>query len=127
MKTLTILILLLVLFNIKTIFAQNPNLTVKINKISNDFYTVNNQDKHIVTFEIAGIQSNKQAENLLKSVRGYRGVEDFNLIQIVGTNNWKASAILYKYAKEDYFKYFFKFMKVTEVIVENNKVLIDNL
>ena len=127
MRTSIVFFAFLMLLTGKNIFGQNPGLTVKINKISNEFYSVNEQEKHLVSFEIAGIQSNKQAENLLKSVRGYRGVEGFNLIQIGGTNNWQATAVLYEYAKEEYFKYFFKFMKVTEVIVDNNKVLIDNM
>ncbi len=127
MRTSIIFFSILILFSAKNIFAQNPGLTVKINKVSNDFYTVNEADKHLVSFEIAGIQSNKQAENLLKSVRGYRGVEEFNIVQINGTNNWQANAVLYKYAKEEYFKYFFKFMKVTELIIDNNKVLIEKL
>ncbi|NCO56146.1 MAG: hypothetical protein GW876_12210, partial [Bacteroidetes bacterium] len=123
MRTSIIVFSILILFSAKNIFAQNNSLTVKINKISNDFYSVNEQDKHLVSFEIIGIKSNKQAENLLKSVRGYRGVENFNLSQISETNNWQATAVFYKYAKEDYFKYFFKFMKVNELIIDSNKVL----
>lgn len=127
MRTLILVFSVLILLFTENTFAQNPGLTVKINKISNDFYTVTQQDKHLVSFEIIGIQSNKQAENLLKSVKNYRGVEDFTLSQISGTDNWQATAVLYKYAKEDYFKFFFKFMHVSDLIIDDDKVLIENL
>ncbi len=126
-KVFSLAIISLFLFFTSVSFAQNNGLSVSITKINNSIYSVNDAGKHIITFEISGIESQRHADNLSKSMSGYRGVEEFKLTPIEGTNNWKATGVLYKYAKDDYFKYFFKFMKVSEVIIDNNKVLIENL
>jgi len=129
MKTRLLILAFAVLFlsSEKNTFAQNSGLSVKLTKTAGNIYAVNDSGKHVVSFEISGIESQKHADNLLKSVRGYRGVEEFNLSPMEGTNNWKAEGVFYKYAKDDYFKFFFKFMKVSKVLVNNEKIEIDNL
>lgn len=107
--------------------AQTDGLSISITKTNNSLYAVNEVGKHTLNFDVTGITSQRQADNLLKFVRSYRGVEEFNLIKTEGTNSWKASGIFYEYAEMPYFKNLFKLMKVTEVYQDNVKTTIENL
>ena len=120
-------IAVLFLFSGKSLIAQNNGLSAKLTKTSGNVYTIDNNGKHLISIDISGIDNQKHAENLLKQIRGYRGCEEFNLTQITGTSNWKAEGVFYKYAENEYFKNFLKFIKVTDLTIDNNKVLIDNL
>ena len=115
-------------FALNTItYSQNDGLSISITKVNNSIYSINDAGKHIMDFEVNGITSQRQADNLLKFVRSYRGVEEFNLIKSGTSNSWKASGIFYEYAEMPYFKNLFKIMKVTEVVQDNVKTTVDNL
>jgi len=107
--------------------AQNSGLSVSLTKTNGNIYSINDVGKHLISFEIFGIEDQKQADNLLKYIRGYRGVEEFNLQRIAGENKWKAEGVFYGFADIAYFKGLFKIMKVTEVFQDNIKTSIDNL
>ena len=111
-----------------TAFAQENGLRLSLTKTNNSIYSISDNGKHVLNFEISGIESQKEADNLLKFIRSYRGVEEFNLIKIVGTSDkYTGSGVFYEYAEMPYFKNLFKVMKVTEVTQNNEKTTIDNL
>jgi hypothetical protein len=107
--------------------AQNGTMSISLTKSNGKIYTINETGKHLLSFEITGIQNASHAENIEKYVSGYRGVEEFNLVQISGTNKWKGEGTFYEYADLTYFKNLFKLIKVTEVIQDNVKTSIENL
>ena len=129
MKTLISFFTLAVLFLFigKNTIAQTTGLSVKLTKTSGSIFTSNTNGKHILSFEISGIESQKHADNLIKFIRGYRGVEEFNMLPISGSNKWQASGIFYEYSDIAYFKNLFKIMKVTEAVKDNIVTSIDNL
>jgi hypothetical protein len=120
-------IAVLFLFTGKSIIAQNNTLCAKLTKTSGNIYTISNNGKHLISFEISGIENQKHADNLIKFVRGYRGVEEFNIQQINGTNSWQASGIFYEFADLNYFINIFKLMKIQDVIQDGIKISIENL
>ena len=120
-------IAVLFLFSGKSIFAQNNGLCAKVTKTSGNIYTISNNGKHLISFEISGIENQKHADNLMKYIRGYRGVEEFNIQLITGTNNWQASGAFYEFAEIEYFKNVFKLMKITDVIQDGVKISVENL
>jgi hypothetical protein len=109
------------------LFAQNSGLSVSLTKTNGNIFSTNSVGKHILNFEITGIESANQVENLLKYVRGFRGVEEFNIQPIEGANKWVASGTFYEFSDVAYFKNLFKIMKVTEIIENSQKTTIDNL
>jgi hypothetical protein len=115
------------LFISSHLFAQDGGLSVGLTKTNGNIYTVIDAEKHLLKFEISGIENAKQADDLITSVQKCRGVEEFTLQPIEGTNKWIAVAVLYKYAKDEYFKYFFGYMKVSEIFVDNKKTSVENL
>jgi hypothetical protein len=121
-----IFFLLTLLSNI-SLTAQNNGLSVNLHKVNQKIYTFNSVGKHEIIFEITGIFSQKQADNLIKQVRGFRGVEEFNLIQRQGTNIWDATGTFYEYANDFYFKNLFGIMNVTDVKIDNITSSLDKL
>jgi hypothetical protein len=107
--------------------AQNSGLSVRLTKSNGNIFSINNAGKHLLSLEVTGIENAKHAENLMKFIRNYRGVEEFNLIPVTGENKWKAEGVFYEYSDIAYFKNLFKLMKVTEVVQDNIKTSIDNL
>ncbi|MBI5541263.1 MAG: hypothetical protein HY951_14450 [Bacteroidia bacterium] len=120
-------IAVLFLFSGNSIIAQNIGLTAKISKTEGSIFTSNNNGKHLLSFEISGIENQKHADNLIKFIRGYRGVEEFNMIPIAGTSNWQASGIFYEFSDIPYFKNMFKLMKVSQLVIDNVNSDVDNL
>lgn len=129
MKTLfySLFMISFFLFMSSHLFAQNSGLSVDLTKNNGNIYTVNDAGKHLLKFEIYGIENAKQADELVTLVQKGRGVEGFTLQPIEGTNKWVAVAVLYKYAKDEYFKYFFGYMKVSEIFIDNKKTSVENL
>ncbi len=129
MKTLISFFAITVLFLFigKNTTAQTNGLSVKLTKTAGSIYTSNNNGKHLLSFEISGIESQKHADNLIKFIRGYRGVEEFNMLPISGSNKWQANGIFYEYSDIPYFKNLFKIIKVTEAIQDNITTSIDKL
>jgi hypothetical protein len=107
--------------------AQNSDLSVSLTKSNGNIFSTNDAGKHLLSFEITGIENAKHAENLMKFIRTYRGVEEFNLVPVAGENKWKAEGIFYEYSDVAYFKNLFKLMKVSEIVQDNVKTSIDNL
>lgn len=129
MKTLVSFFAIAVLFLFvgKSTIAQNSGLSVKLTKTAGSIFTSNSNGKHLLSFEISGIENQKHADNLIKFIRGYRGVEEFNMQPINGTSKWQASGIFYEYSDMPYFKNLFKIMKVTEAVQDNITTSIENL
>lgn len=115
----------LVIFN--QLNAQTTGLSLSLTKTDGKIFSINDAGKHMINFEISGISSPKQAENLMKFISNYRGVEDFKLEPIAGKSTWKGEGVFYEYSDVAYFKNLFKLMKVTEIIQDNVKTSIDNL
>jgi len=107
--------------------AQNSGLSISLTKSNGNIFSTNEAGKHVLSFEVSGIENQKHAENLKKYISKFRGVEEFNLQPIVGGNKWKADGIFYEYSDAPYFKNLFKLMKVTEVVQDNVQTSIDNL
>jgi len=126
-KIYSLLMILLFLSISIQLSAQNNGLSVSLTKANGSIFSTNGVGKHILSFEISGIESPKQVENLLKYVRGYRGVEEFNIQPIEGTGKWMANGTFYEFSDMAYFKNLFKIMKVTEVFENSQKTTIDNL
>jgi len=121
------IITLFCLFLLSNAYSQKNKLSVIISKDSSRFYTVNEQGKHVLDFVLNGITDNNEADNILKVLKNYRGVESFSLEKMSNNSSFHAHGVLYKYAVEDYYKFFFKKINVTELIINGEKVQIDNL
>lgn len=107
--------------------AQNSGLSVSLTKSNGSIFSTNDAGKHLLNFEISGIENTKHAENITKYIKSYRGVEEFNLQPVEGSSKWKAEGVFYEFSDILYFKNLFKLIKVTEVIQDNVKTSIDNL
>lgn len=99
--------------------SQNSVLKAELIKENNQYFKTLNNGSVEFSFYLQGIQSKTQADNLEKYIRGYRGVEEFNLVFDAAKNEYKANGIFYSSANWSYFKYMFKIMKVDQVLKEN--------
>ncbi|NSW44829.1 MAG: hypothetical protein HPY79_03250 [Bacteroidales bacterium] len=117
MKTVFSIFILLLMANIAT--AQNALLKAEMIKMDNQYLKTLPDGKVECAFYLHGIQSNTQAANLEKYIRGYRGVEEFNLIFDNAKNAYKAQGTFYNQANWNYFKYLFKLIKVEQVNIDN--------
>lgn len=110
--------------------SQNAVLKAELIKEGNQFFKTLNNGNVEFSFYLQGIQSKTQADNLEKYIRGYRGVEEFNLIFDAAKNQYKAVGTFYSSANWSYFKYMFKLMKVEQVFKDkqwNSLEQINNL
>lgn len=117
MKTVFKILFLVVMANFA--IAQNASLKVEMVKKDNQYLRTLPDGKVECAFYLQGIKSNIQASNLEKYIRGYRGVEEFNLIFDDTKNSYKAVGIFYNQADWSYFKYLFKIIQVEQVFKDN--------
>lgn len=115
-------------FMLVVIFAYSQEQALKVEFLKTDNYylkTLNDGKKECV-FLIDGIKSQKQAESLQNYIRGYRGVQEFNLIK-EASGKYKASGIYYSFANAAYFKYLFQLINVDKVFLNNEWIKLEQL
>ena len=117
MKTVFLILFLVVMTNFA--MAQNATLKAELVKTDNQYLKTLPDGKVECAFYLQGIKSNVQAANLEKYIRGYRGVEEFNLIFDNAKDTYKAVGIFYNQADWSYFKYLFKIIHVEQVFKDN--------
>jgi len=115
----TIILSLIMLVMVSFTMAQTATLKAEMIKINDQYLKKLPDGKVECAFYLQGIQSNIQAANLEKYIRGYRGVEEFNLIFDNAKNAYKAQGTFYNQANWNYFKYLFKLIKVEQVNIDN--------
>ncbi len=102
------------------VFAQK-SLTANVTsgEISN-FFTQESDGKYFITFEVNGL-NNKQFEQLLSSIKGYRGVETVTTSQI-DNKTYFFKVEFYRFANNGrYYKDFFERNNFKNLLF-NNKV-----
>jgi|GEM_PF-6798610 hypothetical protein len=124
MKTIKILYLLTTMVFCINLYGQNHSLKVEFIKTDNEYLKVLNDGKKSCSFFIEGIKSQKQAENLENYIRGYRGVEQFNIIKNTD-GKYKAEGIFYSFANAQYFKYLFQLINVEKVYINNQWINVE--
>ncbi len=107
--------------------SQNAALKAELIKERNQYYKILPNGNVEFSFYLQGIQSKTQADNLEKYIRGYRGVEEFNLTFDATKNEYKAIGTFYSSANWSYFKYMFKIMKVEQVLKDNQWNSLDQI
>lgn len=114
-----IFLILFLVFTANFAMAQNASLKAEMIKTDNQYLKTLPDGKVECAFYLQGIKTNVQAANLEKYIRGYRGVEEFNLIFDDAKNTYKARGIFYNQANWAYFKYLFKIINVEQVFKDN--------
>lgn len=128
MKTLRILAAVLILLMTHFLAnAQGNGLKIHVTKGHGDVYTVTDDGKRQLSFEITGINNLKHSQNIEKLIGSYRGVEEFNIIKIDGSDKWKATGTFYSYANKQYFQGLFKVMNASELYINDVKTDFENL
>lgn len=117
MKTVFLILFLVITANFA--MTQNASLKAEMVKTDNQYLKALSDGKVECAFYLLGIKSNAQAANLEKYIRGYRGVEEFNLIFDDAKNTYKAVGVFYNQADWSYFKYLFKIIQVEQVFKDN--------
>lgn len=107
--------------------SQTNALKVKLIKKNNQYYEILSTSQVEFSFYLVGIQSENQARNIEKYIRGYRGVEEFNIVYDPQKSEYKAIGTFYRFANWNYFKYMFKLIKVEQVYIENQWKSLDQI
>jgi len=107
--------------------SQTNVLKAELIKENNQYYKTLSNGLFEFSFYLQGIQSETQAQNIEKYIRGYRGVEEFNIAYDPQKSEYKATGTFYRQADWSYFKYMFKLMKVEQVYKENQWKSLDQI
>ncbi len=105
-------------------FAQQSTLKVEFIKTDNQYLKTLDDGKKECSFYIEGITSSEKATEIENYIRGYRGVEQFNLFQ-QNDGRYIANGIFYSFANAQYFKYLFGLLKVQTVIINNQAISLE--
>ncbi|MCX7861610.1 MAG: hypothetical protein N2449_01285 [Bacteroidales bacterium] len=114
----------MLVFLTSALWGQEGPLKIEFIKSDNNYLKTLPDGKKECAFFIDGIKSQKQAEALQNYIKGYRGVEQFNLTKDVD-GKYKASGIFYSFANASYFKYLFQLIKVEKIFINNQWINIE--
>ena len=124
MKKATFSFIILVIAFSFNVLAQNSKLTIEFIKTGNEYLKTLDDGRKECSFYIKGIASKNKAEEIQNYIRGYRGVEQFNLFELPN-GYYIANGIFYSFANAQYFKNLFKLLNAEKIIINNQQLTIE--
>ena len=77
-------------------------------------------------FEIGGLNSKQELNEFINKFKTLRGVVSITVDETPVAGNWLATAVFYKFANQNYFKFFFKWCDVKYILIKNKKYQTEN-
>lgn len=102
-----------------SVYSQTSIAYLILHKINDKIISENAIGEKTVVFGIAGLSNKQEVDALINTMKTLRGVVSVTVEETSTDGTWKTSVVFYKYASKMYFKDFFKWCGIQNIVVDN--------
>jgi hypothetical protein len=106
--------------------SQTTETYFIIHKANGKIISKSDNGEKTMVFDFAGFSTKQQVDDLANKIKTLRGVVSITVAENPVDNKWAATAVFYKFANKEYFKYFFKSCGIKYIMIDSKIYSTDN-